>query len=131
MDTSYIEGKKFRKRLMGFDPNDVEAFIQEMSEELRRLAEENENLKRDLQTQESEIKEHRERDKTIRAVLFSAQKSAEQIRANAEREGKLIVSEAEIRAEGLLSEAGGRLIKMEQEISEMRRNRIRFGADAG
>ncbi len=128
METSYIEGKKFRKRLMGFDPNDVEAFIQEMSEEIRRLAEENENLKRDIKTQEAEIKEHRERDKTIRAVLFSAQKSAEQIRANAEREGKLIVSEAEVKAEGLLTEAGGRLIKMEQEISEMRRNRIRFGA---
>lgn len=128
METSYIEGKKFRKRLIGFDPNDVEAFIQEMSEELRRLSEENENLRRDLQTQESELKEHRERDKTIRAVLFSAQKSAEQIRANAEREGKLIISEAELKAEGLLHEAGGRLIKIEQEMSEMRRNRIRFGA---
>ncbi len=128
MEIGDLEGKKFRKRLMGLDPGDVEAFLQDVTEELRRLKEENENLKRDVQTLESEIKEHREREKTIRAVLVSAQKNAEQIKANAEREAKLIVSEAEVKAEGILNEAGNRLIRMEQEISEMRRNRIQFGA---
>ena len=128
MEIHDLEGKKFRKRLMRLDPSDVEAFLHEMTEELRQLMEENENLKRVVQTQESEIKEHRERENTIRAVLVSAQKNAEQIRANAEREAKLIVSEAEVKAEGILSEAGNRLIRMEQEMSEMRRNRIQFGA---
>ena len=128
MEIQDLEGKKFRKRLMGLDPGDVDAFLQDMNEELRRLIEENENLKRVVQTQESEIKEHREREKTIRAVLISAQKNAEQTRANAEREAKLVISEAEVKAEGLLNEAGNRLIRMEQEMSEMRRNRIQFGA---
>ena len=128
MEIQDLEGKKFRKRLMGLDPGDVDAFLQDMNEELRRLIEENENLKRVVQTQESEIKEHREREKTIRAVLISAQKNAEQTRANAEREAKLVISEAEVKAEGLLNEAGNRIIRMEQEISEMRRNRIQFGA---
>ena len=128
MEIHDLEGKKFRKRLMGLDPGDVETFIQEINEELRQLMDENENLKRIAQTQESEIKEHRERENTIRAVLINAQKNAEQTRANAEREAKLIVSEAEVKAEGLLSEAGNRLIRMEQEMSEMRRNRIQFGA---
>lgn len=128
MEIGDIEGRKFRKRLVGFDPNDVEAFLQDTMEELRRLSEENENLKRDMQSQEAEIKEHREREKTIRNVLVSAQKSAEQIKANAEREAKLIISEAELKAEGILNDAGNRLIKMEQELSEMRRNRIQFGA---
>jgi len=128
MGINDFEGKKFRKRLVGLDPGDVDAFLQDMNEEFRRLIEENENLKRVVQTQESEIKEHREREKTIRAVLISAQKNAEQTRANAEREAKLVVSEAEVKAEGLLNEAGNRLIRMEQEMSEMRRNRIQFGA---
>jgi cell division initiation protein len=128
MELQDLEGKKFRKRLMGLDPGDVDAFLQDMNEVLRGLIEENENLKRVVQTQESELKEHREREKTIRAVLISAQKNAEQTRANAEREAKLVVSEAEVKAEGLLNEAGNRLIRMEQEISEMRRNRIQFGA---
>ena len=128
MELGDFEGRKFRRRMMGLDPADVEAFLQDINEELRRLTDENENLKRAIQTQESEIKEHREREKTIRSVLVAAQKNAEQIQANAEREARLVVSEAEVKAEGILNEANNRLRRMEQEIMEMRRNRIQFGA---
>ncbi|MHC1729415.1 MAG: DivIVA domain-containing protein [Syntrophobacteraceae bacterium] len=128
MEIADIEGKKFRTRFMGLHPGEVEVFLQEMVEEIRQLKVENENLKRDSQVLELEIKEHREREKTIRAVLVSAQKNAEQTRSNAEREAKLIISEAEVKAEGILQEANNRLIRMEQEISEIRRNRIQFGA---
>ncbi|MCL5406064.1 MAG: DivIVA domain-containing protein [Deltaproteobacteria bacterium] len=128
MEIDEIEEKRFRKRLMGFDPGDVEPFVRDLTDELGRLKEENENLKKDIQTLDAALKEHRDREKTIRAVLISAQKSAEQIKANAEREAKLIVSEAEVKAEGILKEANNRIIRMEQEISEMRRNRIQFGA---
>jgi cell division initiation protein len=128
MEIDEIEDKRFRKRFMGFDPSDVEAFLRDVTDEINRSKEENQNLKKDLQTLDAAVREHREREKTIRAVLVSAQKSAEQIKANAEREAKLIVSEAEIKAEGILKEANNRLIRMEQEMSEMRRNRIQFGA---
>ncbi|MGA3113827.1 MAG: DivIVA domain-containing protein [Syntrophobacteraceae bacterium] len=128
MDIGDLEGKRFRKRLMGLDPGDVDAFLLDVSEELRQLREENANLKKDVQTLESEIKEHRDREKTIRAVLVSAQKNAEHTKANAEREAKLVISQAEVKAEAILNDAGNRLIRMEQEISEMRRNRIQFGA---
>lgn len=128
MEPGEIGEKKFRRRVMGFDPGDVEAFLEELTGELRSLREENENLKKDSKALESEIVEHRNREKTIRAVLVSAQKSAEQIKINAEREARLIMSEAEVRAEGILKEAGNRLARIEHEISEMRRNRIQFGA---
>jgi len=128
MDIDGLEEKKFRKRLMGLNPVDVEAFLLDVTEELRRFKEENANLKKDLQTLESEIKEHRDREQTMRAVLVSAQVNAEQIKANAEREAKLVISQAEVKAEQILNEAGNRLTRMEQEISEMRRNRIQFGA---
>ncbi|MDR3570211.1 MAG: DivIVA domain-containing protein [Syntrophobacteraceae bacterium] len=128
MEMGDFEGKRFRKRLMGLDPSDVEAFLRDLADELNRSREENENLKNDILTLDAAVKEHREREKTIRAVLVTAQKGAEQVKANAEREAKLIVSEAEVKAEGILKEANNRLIRMEQEMSEMRRNRIQFGA---
>lgn len=128
MEMDEIEGKKFRTRLMGLDPREVEAFLQDMFEEIARLKAENENLKRESQAQELEIREHKEREKTIRDVLVGAQKNAEQVRTNAEREAKLIISEAEVKAEVLLQEANNRLVRIGQEISEMRRNRIQFGA---
>jgi len=113
---------------MGLDPSQVEAFLQEVTGEIRRLRAENENLKRDIQAHELEIRGHKEREKTIRSVLVNAQKNAEQTRANAEREARLIISEAEVQAEKILRDAGERLIKMEREISELKRHRIQFGA---
>jgi len=128
MEITDIEQKKFRTRLMGLDPSEVESFLQDLVEELRQLKSEIENLKRDLQAQELEIRGHQEREKTIRSVLVSAQKSAEQTRANAEREARLIVSEAEVKAEKILQDASDRVSRMEREISELKRHRIQFGA---
>ncbi|MEN6439244.1 MAG: DivIVA domain-containing protein [Syntrophobacter sp.] len=128
MDITELEQKKFRTRLMGFDPHEVESFFQEVVEELSRLKTENENLKRDLQAQELEIRGHKDREKTIRSVLVSAQKNAEQTRANAEREARLIVSEAEVNAEKILKDASDRILRMEREIGELKRHRIQFGA---
>jgi cell division initiation protein len=128
MEMMDITQKKFRKCLLGFDPEQVEAFFQVMSEEIRRLKGESENLKRNLQTQELEIREHKDREMTIRSVLVNAQKNAEQTKANADREAKLIISEAEVKAEKMLREANERLMKMDQEISELKRHRVQFGA---
>ncbi|MFZ2448598.1 MAG: DivIVA domain-containing protein [Syntrophobacteraceae bacterium] len=128
MEITDIEQKKFSTRLMGLNPGEVEAFLGETIEELRRLKAENENLKRDLQAHELELREHKEREKTIRNVLVAAQKNAEQTRANAEREARLIVSEAEVKAEKILREGNERLMKMDREISELKRHRIQFGA---
>lgn len=128
MEITEIDHKKFRTRLLGLDPAEVEAFFQEMTEELLRLKAENEQLKRESQAQELQIREHREREKTIRDVLVAAQKTAEQTRTTAEREAKLIVSEAEVRAEGIVQEADRRLHGMEREIAELKRHRVRFEA---
>lgn len=128
MDIAEIEQKKFRSRLMGLDPREVESFFQEVLEEMTRLKTENETLKRDLQAQELEIRGHKEREKTIRSVLVNAQKNAEQTRANAEREARLIVSEAEVNAEKILKDANDRILRMERDIGELKRHRIQFGA---
>lgn len=128
MDMTAIEQKKFRSRLMGLDPREVESFLQEVVEEIGRLKTENENLKRDLQAQELEIRGHKDREKTIRSVLVNAQKNAEQTRANAEREARLIISEAEVNAERILKDAGDRILRMERELGELKRHRIQFGA---
>ncbi len=128
MEIGEIEARRFRRRLMGFDPGDVEPYLRALTDELYRLKAENESFQRDVHNLDLALKEHREREKTIRAVLVSAQKSAEQVKTNAERQARLIVSEAEVKAEGILKEASNRLIRMEQEMSELRRNRVQFGA---
>jgi cell division initiation protein len=126
MEPGEIERKRFGKRVMGVDPREVEKFIQELSEELRRLKTENAGLKKDIQDQEKALLEFREREVTIRNVLVSAQKSAEQVRANAEKEARLIVSEAELKAEKIIQAAYQRVAGLQEEMSGLKRHRIQF-----
>ncbi len=128
MELEYLEQKKFRTRLMGLDPGEVQLFLQEVIDEVRRLKGDNEGLRRELQAREVELRGHREREQTIRNVLVGAQKNADQTKANAEREAKLIISEAEVKAEKIIHDANERLIAMEREFSELKRHRIQFGA---
>jgi cell division initiation protein len=121
-----IQHKRFRTRWPGLDPKEVEHFCQELSEEIKTLKVENSDLRKDLLEQEKELREYKEREKTIRAVLLTAHKTAEQTKANAEKEATLIVAEAELQAEKILQAAHQRLARIHDDIAELKRHRIQL-----
>ncbi|MCU0588306.1 MAG: DivIVA domain-containing protein [Syntrophobacteraceae bacterium] len=121
-----IQHKQFRKRLMGLDPREVEQFLQMTSEEMAHLRMESAEQRRRLGEQEKELKEYREREKTIRNVLINAHKTVEQMKANAERESKLIIADAELKAEKMLQSTHQRLAQLHQDIAELKRQKIQL-----
>lgn len=121
-----IQHKHFRTRWKGFDQREVELFLQEVAEEIQLLKTENTTLSRELQAQEKELKEYKEREKTIRNVLLNAHKTVEQMKANAEKEARLLVSEAELKAEKILQGAHQRLSQLHEDIAELKRQRIQL-----
>jgi cell division initiation protein len=124
--TVEIDHKRFRTRWMGLDAKEVEQFCRQLTEETHRLGAENDGLRKDLQEQEKELLEHKEREKMIRSVLFSVHKTAEQIKANAEKEAQLIVAEAELKAEKILQGAHQRLADLDNDIAELKRQRLQL-----
>ena len=128
MEPLELENRRFSKSLMGANLREVKTFTQDAADEMRRLSAENAGLKKDIQGQEKELHEFRERENTIRNVLVTAQKTAEQARANAEKEAKLIVSEAELRAENILEGARRQLAQTHEEIEVLKRHRIQLEA---
>ncbi len=121
-----IQHRSFRKRWMGFDPNEVELFLDQMAEEVQRLKAENTALRRDLQERDKDLKEYKDREKTIRNVLLNAHKTVEMMKANAEKEAKLIISEAELKAEKILQTAHQRAAQLHEDITELKRQRVQL-----
>ena len=119
-----IERKRFRTRWLGLDAKEVGLFCQQLAEENLQLKVENSALRKDLQTQEKELHEYKEREKTIRSVLLNAHKIAEQTKVNAEKEAKVIVAESELKAEKILQGAHQRLAQIHDDIAELKRHRI-------
>ncbi len=121
-----LQHKKFRVRWKGFDPQEVELFLQQVAEEMQSLRVELDNLRVSAQEQEKELKGYREREKAIRNVLLTAQKTSDQMKANAEKEAKLIVAEAELKAEKILQSAHQRLGQLHEDIAELKRHRVQL-----
>lgn len=122
-----IQQKQFRVRLVrGYDPKEVEAFLSSVADLVSGLLKEKDDLARELGEKHRQLNEHRDREKTLKNTLVSAQKAVEQMKANAEKEARLLVSEAEVKAERILNNAHGRLAQIHEDITELKRQRTQL-----
>ena len=72
---------------------------------------------------ETLLSEHREREANLRNTLLTAQKLADEFRENAQQEVRVIVREAEGRADLVLQHTQARLGDFEREMTELRLRR--------
>jgi cell division initiation protein len=122
-----VQQKQFRIRFFrGLDTKEVESFLQKVSEQMSALLKNIDELKRELEEKERQLSEHQEREQTLRNTLVSAQKTVEYMKLNAEKESKILVSEAEVKAERILNNAHNRLAQIHEDIAELKRQRTQF-----
>lgn len=121
-----IQQKQFPMKLRGFDVEEVYAFLEVIREEMEDLLRENANLKESIQRLDNQIKEYRDMETTLRETLLTAQQMVEDYKINARKEAELVVKEAELRAESLLKEAQEKVIKIHEDIVDLKGIRRHF-----
>ena len=107
-----IQQKQFPMKFRGFDVEEVYAFLEIIREEMEDLLRENASLKENAQRLESQIKEYRDMETTLRETLLTAQQMVEDYKTNARKEAELVVKEAELKADSVLKEAQEKVIKI-------------------
>jgi cell division initiation protein len=112
--------------LGGLDPDDVDAFLQTVAAEMENLVRENNELKEEQSRHIREIGEREEKEKDLRETMLAAQRISEEIKANAQKEASLIVSEAELKAERIVMDAERQLGDLKARIEDVRRQKIQF-----
>jgi cell division initiation protein len=122
-----IQQQQFKgKMLGGLDPDDVDTFLQLVAKEFEDLIRENVELKELAKKSSAEIDEMGQREHSLRETMLAAQKITEEMKNNAQKEATLIISEAEVKGEKMLIEAEQRLARLNDQIIEMRRQKIQF-----
>ena len=114
---------QFGTGLRGYEKNEVRAFLAEAADELEQAMREIDALKQAATRAEQDLAEHRDREINLRNTLLTAQRLADQIRENAEQEAKMVVREAEGRADLILEKAQARLEEIDREIHELKMRR--------
>lgn len=122
-----IQQQQFKgKMLGGLDPDDVDAFLQTVAAEMENLVRENNELKEQQSRQTRDMLDMAEKEKDLRETMLAAQRIIEDMKANAQKEASLIVSEAELKAERIVADAERQLGELKARIEEVRRQKIQF-----
>ena len=121
-----IQQKQFPYKLRGFDDEEVYAFLELIREEMEDLLRENATLKENAIRLENQIKEHKDMETTLRETLVTAQQMVEEYKSNARKEAELLVKEAELRADAIVKDAQEKVIKIHEDIVDLKGIRRHF-----
>lgn len=121
-----IQQKQFPMKFRGFDVEEVYAFLEVVREEMEDLLRENASLKEQLFRAESQIKEYRDMETTLRETLMTAQQMVEEYKTNARKEAELLIKEAELKADAMLKEAQEKVVKIHEDIVDLKGIRRHF-----
>ncbi|MBW2289665.1 MAG: DivIVA domain-containing protein [Deltaproteobacteria bacterium] len=115
-----VRNHPFRKRLSGYDRDEVDAFLQMIAEDYEDLLRESENLREQGIRLEVRVTDLAANENLLQETLTTAQKLSEDLKRTAVKEAEVIVCEAEIKGEKILAAAHRRAAKLADEIREMR-----------
>lgn len=121
-----IQQKQFPYKFRGFDDEEVYAFLEIIREEMEDLLRENASLRENVIRLENQTKEYKDMETTLRETLVTAQQMVEDYKSNARKEAELLIKEAELRADGTLKEAQEKVIKIHEDIVDLKGIRRHF-----
>ncbi len=118
-----IKKQEFHKAFRGYDPGEVEAFLEIVAGEMESLNRENGELKNRLEALELRIEEYEGMKETLHKALITTEKTADEKIVNAQKEAELILNDAQLKGERLIEEARGKVLKYERDIAYL--NKLR------
>jgi len=118
-----IQQQQFKIKFRGFDVREVDAFLEQMADAFESLQSENNRLNQEIKRLQLEAKGYREREESFKRAMLNSQKVLEQMKENARKSAELVVAEAEVKAEKILSRAQNRLSQLHEDIIELKRQR--------
>lgn len=118
-----IRQKTFKKALRGYDREDVEAFLQALSQEWGQQQEAYQQLKEELERTKASYRTLKEVEDMLHRTLMQAEHSARDMVENAREKADLKIREADARAHEILRKGVEDRSDIQREITELVRRR--------
>lgn len=121
--------RQFRRRLLGYSVKDVKAFVQQVSETVAQLMEENQSLKEERERLLERLQVYQAIEQQLQNALIVAEKTAEDIKRQAQREAELIIAQARQEAEQIRADARSQYQAELEKIKRLRQLQARLVAE--
>lgn len=121
-----IRKRTFSLRLRGLDRNEVTQYLDVVADDLEELMRALDDLERENSRLKEEVARHRESEASLKETLLLAQRSAQTLRLDTEKEAERILVEANRHADRLVQQALEKAAEKEKRIRELRVERKNF-----
>lgn len=117
-----IENKRFGKQMMnGYNVNEVDDFLDEITLEYEKLYKENAELKEKREELDNDVDKYKNIENTLQNTLVMAQKTADDITAVAKQQAEQIVKDAEYQSKNAVEELNTQIMLKEKELEELKK----------
>ena len=115
-----VRRQQFKKVLRGYDPVEVDTFLEMVSTELEEFLKENKDLREKLLEFEVQLRDYKNMEKMLQQSLMQAQEASGKSSENSRKEAQLIVQEADLKAQQILDKARQDFARIKDEITGMK-----------
>lgn len=117
-----IENKKFAKQMVnGYNVNEVDDFLDEVTASYEKLYKENAELKANAEELNNDVGQYKNIETTLQSTLVMAQKTADEIQAVAKKQAEQIIKDAETKARQSVDELNLQVTMKQKELEELKR----------
>ncbi|GAB4168176.1 MAG: hypothetical protein Kow00108_01130 [Calditrichia bacterium] len=119
-----IKRQSFKKVIRGYDPEEVEVFIEMVADQFEELLSSNEEMKETIINLQAKLEEYQKNEKNMNEILEQTKKIQEDALANLKQREEVIIKEAELKAVEILDKAQNevRNIKSETRMLQERKD---------
>lgn len=121
-----INNKEFKKGLRGYNVDQVDEFLDMVSEEYEITYKENSTLREKNGFLEEKLNHHVQVESTIQKTLLLAQNASEQAKLSAQREAELIIKNANDSSQRMLDKAHNDVVKINEEYEKIKQEFTKF-----
>lgn len=115
-----VKRQQFKKVMRGYDPVEVDTFLDMLSNELEDLVRRNKDLSDKVIELEVQLRDYKNMEKTLQQTLMQAQEASGKSIENSRKEAELMMQEAQMKASQVLERARLDFSHAKQEIAHLK-----------
>ncbi|MGW7832332.1 DivIVA domain-containing protein [Staphylococcus xylosus] len=116
-----IKNKTFTNARNGFEPTEVESYLEQLSNEIERLKEDKAQLEKVIEDKESNIQSYKEVHQSVSNALIQAKQAGEETKAAATKDAEATVSKAKAEADRIVNDAVEKARRLSFQTEDMKR----------
>ncbi|UOC13955.1 DivIVA domain-containing protein [Staphylococcus agnetis] len=118
---SEIKNKSFTRIKNGFEPTEVEQYLEQLSTEIERLKEDKKQLEKVLEERDAHIQSFKDVEKSVGEAIVSAQRATDETKAAAQKEHDAIVQKAHAEANRIVNDGIEKARRLSFQTEDMKR----------